>query len=82
MRKELEVKFGTAKSFYGKAETRRGVNCTELYSYDTLVCTVYDNDLVRMEAPKSNTTTRHIVEFLQQMGYPKFTKAELLRRFV
>ena len=67
---ELKVMFDARQSFYGKAQViHYGDGIIELQSYDTIVC--------RLDTTKrnctiygyySNTTARHIREFLKQMG--------------
>ena len=68
---DLEVRFGSQKSFYGKAiviELENG-NKKELYSYDTLIATIdYKKGTVIITdyGDYSNTTVRHLKDFLLQ----------------
>lgn len=74
---ELSCRYDSRNSFYGKAQvetTRTGVGQTiDLYSYGTLVASIYDN-FETMErtyvynGKYSQTTTRHQKEFFKQNG--------------
>lgn len=75
---QLESIHGTQKSFYGKAivkEIRNGSKV--LYSYGTLVCGIDENNNIGFMEYHSQTTGRHINEFLQQNGIAKMTKKEI-----
>ena len=51
-----------------------------LYSYETHVATVMLPEMYRVEGqPQSNTTARHMREFFMLYGFPRMTKAELLK---
>ena len=79
---ELEPLHENVKSYYGKAIIVENDKMRYLYSYDTLVVAVsFENDTIVLhnEYLWSQTTLRHIKEFLQQHGKPKYTKAELLK---
>lgn len=72
---ELKPKFATVKSFYGKAQIEEheegGTRILFLYSYNKLVCIVNTATKVTKfyEAfDFSNTTRRHVYEFLRQTG--------------
>lgn len=63
------------KSFYNKAYIITINNIKLLYSYNTLVCAIYDNckgikymlnENIRKDLLFSNTTLRHIKEFVLQ----------------
>lgn len=80
---ELKPLYNNQKSFYGKALVKDTIKGQELYSYNTLVAknekgkiTVTHNDNYL-----SQTTLKHIKEFIQQLGYNKMTKKELLETF-
>lgn len=68
---ELQCIYDTRQSFYRKAyygnvETLHGVGLG-LYSYNTLVCIIYNNYYILNEYSfYSQTTTRHVKEFLKQ----------------
>ena len=74
-REELRTIYDRAKSFYKKAYVERYNDKIRLYSYDTHVATIYLtesgryyslNDDVPEELLFSQTTLRHIKEFLRQ----------------
>lgn len=76
---ELQTRYDSRKSFYKKAIVKNlydlGKGITLLYSYNTLVCAVITdsdkkyyiiNDEINDALLYSNTTLRHIKEFLHQ----------------
>lgn len=81
---ELNCRYDTRKSFYGKAKVVEQENGDLLlYSYDTLVARVKDgkfevNSNVWSYYLYSNTTLRHIKEFFKQFfKYQDITKNDL-----
>ena len=65
---ELEARYDSRKSFYGKAHIiDHGNNHFELQSYDTIVAEI-NNGVVVWDAlgEYSQTTNRHIREFIKQ----------------
>lgn len=53
----------------------------ELFSYNTLVAKYYNNGSLKVTHDSNyltNTTLRHINEFIQQIGYSKKTKKEII----
>lgn len=82
---ELQPKFDRAKSFYKKANVyRNNQGQILLMSYTTVVAEI--NDAITTDTNKptarvngwySNTTARHINEFLQQYGFDKMSKKEM-----
>jgi hypothetical protein len=74
---ELGAEYSTRKSFYGKAVTEGN----ELLSYGKVVAFISDND----KQPKlidglwdySNTTLRHLREWLSQNGFKVVPKKDL-----
>lgn len=76
---ELEARHDARASFYGKAIVEVDDDGIErLYSYGTHVATYYPkNDSVVVYGWHSQTTGRHINEFIQQFGFDKMTKAEM-----
>lgn len=81
---ELVPVHDSRKSFYGKARviTRKsGEVC--LHSYNTLVVTINTNKVVLGPAwDGSQTTLRHVKEFLKQMGYRAVSKAQIQADYV
>ena len=73
---DLEPIYSNVKSFYGKARVLKENGVIKLLSYDTIVATI-ENGKVHINGWYSATTTRHIKEFLQQMGFKVGTKAQL-----
>lgn len=78
---ELTPVYDRRKSFYGKARiesTRRGVT---LWSYDTPVMVWLDatDTFARAsDQPESQTTSRHMVEFMRQFtGDPTITSKDV-----
>lgn len=72
----LEPVYSNVKSFYGKAKILRENGVIKLLSYETIVATI-ENGKAHINGWYSATTTRHIKEFLQQMGFEIGTKAKL-----
>lgn len=87
---ELKPKFDRAKSFYKKANVYRDDEGNILLmSYTTIVAKITDKIATEDGKEKlevygwySNTTARHINEFLQQYGYPKMNKKEMERSWL
>lgn len=73
---ELEPKFLNQKSFYGKAKVIKLDDSILLQSYSTIVAEVR-NGKAKIFGWYSATTTKHVKEFLQQMGFTVGTKAQL-----
>ena len=63
----LEPRFDARKSFYKKAKVYETAASTVLESYDTRICELYINgELWIFDAMYSQTTMRHVKEFLKQ----------------
>lgn len=73
---ELKPIYSNVKSFYGKARVIKENGIIKLMSYNTIVATI-ENGKAHINGWYSTTTTRHIKEFLQQMGFKVGTKAQL-----
>lgn len=84
--RELRVKFGTQQSFYKKAFVKEDDNSTQyLYSYYSLIITNYGNALKFEENLNlyTNTTLRHVREYLRQIGkwdLAKLSKSQLFNK--
>lgn len=66
---ELEARYDSRKSFYGKAHIiDYGNGYMELRSYDTIVSSV-NNGKVMHNGKYSTTTSRHQKEFEKQFSY-------------
>ena len=84
--RELRVIHGTQNSFYKKAFVKENNEGTKyLYSYYSLIITNYGNALKFEEDVNlySNTTMRHVREYLKQIGkweLAKMPKAKLFKK--
>lgn len=79
---ELTSRFDSAKSFYGKAvEAYFSDGTIELRSYGTLVATIHSPDIAEVYGWFSNTTGRHIKEFLKQHGFKAVNKSQILKDY-
>ena len=84
---ELLPVYDSKKSFYNKAIIEEENENIKLYSYNTLVCTLSHSDIILNDNIDqsllfSNTTLRHIKEFLKQFYYNSdhnITKKDLLK---
>ena len=75
---ELKAIYSHTKSFYGKARVKHLENGHKaLYSYNTKVCELDNNNNVIEIGYYSTTTSQHINEDVQQNGYKKMTKKEI-----
>lgn len=74
----LESIHGSQKSFYGKAVVTELDNGKKiLTSYNTDVCELdSDNNIIKI-GYYSQTTARHVNEFIIQHGHNKMTKKEI-----
>ena len=84
--KELRVIHGNQQSFYKKAIVKKDDEGTEyLYSYYSLIITNYGKEM-KFEKDLNlytNTTMRHVREYLQQVGKGELAalpKAKLFKR--
>lgn len=81
---ELATRFDSHKSFYGKARVEADYPTVKLWSYATNVATITyngqpdDNGTVKVFGTYSNTTLRHIKEFLKQYGFRADTSKQIM----
>lgn len=76
----LRPVFDSVKSFYNKATVDTKADGTEtLYSYNTKVAQI-KNGKLSLFGYYSQTTARHVNEFLQQNGLNRLTKSEMLKQ--
>lgn len=74
---DLDCVYDARKSFYSKARVEEHGNNLRLYSYSTLVAFINrDKNKVKVYGTYSDTTLRHIKEFLKQNGF----KADTLKQ--
>lgn len=72
----LEPIYDTRKSFYEKAKIVIYNNIIDLVSYNTVVARIEDGK-IKVFGWYSQTTARHINEFLKQNGFKSMTKKEM-----
>lgn len=66
---ELSARFDSRKSFYGKAHVIELDNGNiQLMSYDTIVGEIKNGKYYQIWDGRSQTTTRHIKEFIKQFA--------------
>lgn len=80
MREDLVARFDSRKSFYGKAKVERRDGNLYLYSYGTLVAKIVDGQAY-VFGLYSQTTTRHIKEFLKQNCFRADNSKQILRDY-
>lgn len=76
----LNPQYDSRKSFYGKAHVVDDSDGSQiLYSYDTPVCKINDRGEVELLSmwDSSQTTLRHVKEFLQQNGFKVGSKSQI-----
>ena len=81
---ELAPQYDSRKSFYGKALVFQHDGYTELHSYQPPVARIYSvTGAVKLLPPwdSSQTTLRHVKEFLKQAGLYAGTRAELAANY-
>lgn len=80
---ELKALHDSRNSFYGKATVIETEEKSSLYSYDTLVAEInLKNHKAEVFGTFSQTTLRHIKEFLWQNGYEIGTKKEIEKKYI
>lgn len=77
---ELKVRYANVKSFYGKAHIIRDSEGIKLLSYSTVIAE-FREGRPYIYGWYSSTSTRHLKEFLQQMGFPAGSKRELVKMY-
>ena len=84
--KELLPIYDDAKSFHGKAWVFSGHKTLLLKSYDTYTAGIdLTNSTVKLfNKPNafSNTSLRHLKEFLKQNGFKAETKSQILKDYI
>jgi hypothetical protein len=81
---ELSPQYDSRKSFYGKAKVVVGNGKVTLYSYNTPVCEIdaNTNEVTLLDLwDSSQTTLRHVKEFLQQHGFKAGSKQQLAKMY-
>ena len=77
---ELPVRYNSRKSFYGLAHVRGEDGKTILKSYGTDVAYIKDSKAF-VKGTYSQTTLRHIKEFLKQNGFKAETSSQILKDY-
>jgi hypothetical protein len=77
---DLNVQYDSRKSFYGKAQVRTEGNRTILRSYSTDVAEIVDGKPV-VYGMYSDTTARHIKEFLKQHGFKAESGKQIMKDY-
>ena len=78
---DLMPMYDSRKSFYGKAKVIEMENEIVLQSYDTFVASIKEGKVI-INGFYSNTTLRHIKEFLKQNGFEVGSKKELEKMYM
>ena len=75
---ELTPQYDTRKSFYGKARIEETEEYLKLYSYNTLVAMINKNEnTAKVFDSYSQTTLRHIKEFLKQNNFTAINRKQI-----
>ena len=79
---DLRPQYDSRNSFYGKARVNTGNedNQNQLYSYGTLVAEIVDG-VPRVYGTYSQTTLRHIKEWLKQLGFRAETSKQIIQDY-
>lgn len=75
----LQARYDKRKSFYNKAKVIREDNSIKLKSYDTIVAEIKDK-VLHIFGGYSQTTKRHIREFIRQFTDLDLESKDIYRR--
>jgi len=78
---DLACIYNNQKSFYGKAQVKIRNDVKMLFSYDTEVLKIENNKPKIMIYSLSQTTLKHIKEFLLQEGYRADNKKQIINDY-
>ena len=78
--KNLETIYDSRNSFYEKAKVEVLENRINLYSYGTLVAFI-ENGVAYITGDYTQTTLRHIKEFLLQNGFVAINKKQMMEDY-
>lgn len=78
---ELQPVHATQKSFYRKAMVQENEGTLVLTSYETVVAKI-ENGIATVFSLDSNTTVRHIKEFLLQNGFKAEKKSQIEKDYL
>lgn len=74
----LNPRYDSRKSFYAKAVVITSGDTKQLKSYKTIVAEISSDGKPKVFGDYSQTTLRHIKEFLKQLGFVAETKKQIL----
>lgn len=77
---ELPARYDSRKSFYGKARVETMDGKKALYSYNTKVAEIEDGK-AKVYGTYSQTTLRHIKEFLLQNGFKAENSKQIIKDY-
>ncbi len=77
---ELSTKYDSRASFYGKARVEIEDTTKQLFSYNTHVASIKDGKPM-VFGTYSQTTLRHIKEFLQQNGFKADNNKQIMANY-
>ena len=77
---ELEAIYDSKQSFYEKAKVELEGNRIVLYSYGSYVAYI-ENDIAYITGDYTQTTFRHIKEFLLQNGFEAVSKKQMMEDY-
>ena len=77
---ELEAIYDSSQSFYGKAKVELDGNKIILYSYGSYVAYIENYDAY-ITGDYTQTTMRHIKEFLLQNGFEAVSKEQMMEDY-
>jgi hypothetical protein len=78
---DLQARYDGRKSFYGKAKVETDLDgCETLYSYGTKVSVIHKGEAY-VFGTYSQTTLRHIKEFLKQNGFKAETARQIMKDY-
>lgn len=80
MERKLECIYDARKSFYGKAIVRETEEGSQLYSYGTKVAEIKEGKAI-VHGTYSQTTLRHIREYLLQNDFEATTKKQIVEDY-
>ena len=79
---DMTPQYDTRQSFYGKARVDDNGNEKTLYSYNTPVAKIVDGQVSLLPRwDESQTTLRHVKEFLKQNGFAADSLAQMRKTY-
>ena len=78
---ELTPIYNNQKSFNGKAKVKIKEDLKMLFSYDIEVCRIENRQAKILIDNLSNTTLKHVKEFLLQEGFKADTRKQILNDY-